>query len=103
MWPYFIVQALYGQNRVDCILALHKVLRLKFLAGTRREAHTKVWQPLVPGPRDTHLLGTVFRRKGNNRVKIAGGPFGPEKLCGSIERRFIRLAYFEPDLIDPLL
>src|SRR5215472_608521 len=84
-------------------MARDKVLRLQFLPGAGGKAHAKVWKPLVPRPGDTQLLGTVFRRKRCNRMKISGCGLRSEKFGRGSKSLSFLYAAFDPHLVDILV
>jgi hypothetical protein len=105
VWSDLVAQPFYRQNRVNGVAPRLEVFRLKFLAGTRREAHAEVRKPLVPGAGHTHLLGAVLGRKLGNRVKVSGRQLRAEELWGRrspCEGLPVSDASLDPDLVHPL-
>src|SRR5579862_9578816 len=87
-------------NRFDSfnrVMQGYKIFCLQLFATARGKTHFKMWQSLVPWPRDTHLISAAFRRMVHNRVQVFGGGFR------SIKFRFILRFIGSDAALDPNL
>ena len=96
---------LYRQNGLDGFGAWDEVLGLELVADARGSARAEMRQPVVPRPRDAHLLGDILGRHKSDGMKILRRELPAEKLLWAVKgfMVFIPIPDLEPHLLDRLV
>src|SRR3954470_2635930 len=99
--PDRVRQCAQRLDRCQGVPPRDEVLRLDFLATTRREARAKMWQALRPRARDAQLWRTVDGIDTEDRMPVDGGRDSAEEIAGNL-LGILADAALDPDLIRRL-